>query len=120
MYKELRATRPFSEYWFGLCHKDLHKKTTVTYTKDDYIKDISLSIGTFYHDPHIQLCDADYNIWLDCTGMTWEDTATDETMMREYTFTDGARIRLVTDLSKKTHTKSEPAEDEKGLTFNSQ
>lgn len=104
MKKDYPNRREFCNYYRQLVQDDLYKKTTVTYIDGDYTKDIDLHVDTYYYDNTIHFCQADRypdyaaNVYTD--NMIWTDTVTEDSKIREYTFNDGIRVRLVTDLTK--------------------
>lgn len=101
----------FYNYYHRLVLDDLYKKTTTTYIDGDYHQDIDLHVDAYYYDNTIHFCQADrypdYAANVCTDGMTWTDTVTEDSKTREYTFNDGIRVRLVTDLtaSKRSRTR---------------
>ena len=93
----------FYNYYHRLGLDDLYKKTRGTYIDGDYQQDIDLYVDAYYYDNTIHFCQADrypdYAANVCTDGMTWTDTVTEDCKIREYTFNDGIRVRLVTDLT---------------------
>ena len=93
----------FYGYYYRLVLDDLYAQTVTTYIDGDYQVDIDLHVDTYYYDNTIHFCDADrypdYGATVYTDNMTWTDTVTDETKSREYTFNNGVKVRLVTDLT---------------------
>ena len=104
MKKDYPMRRAFYNYYHRLVLADLYKKTVTTYIDGDYQIDIDLHVDTYYYDNTIHFCKADrypdYGATVYTDDMTWTDSVTDETKIREYTFNDSIRVRLVTNLTK--------------------
>ncbi len=94
----------FYSYYHRLVLDDLIRKTTTTYIDGDYQQDITLNVDTYYYDNTIHFCNADrypdYSATVYTDSMTWTDTVTEDSKIREYTFNNGVIVRLVTDLTK--------------------
>lgn len=94
----------FYHYYYRLVLDDLYKKTVTTYIDGDYKKDIDLHVDTYYYDNTIHFCQADrypdYAANVCTDDMTWTDIVTEDCKIREYTFNNGVKVRLVTDLTK--------------------
>lgn len=101
----------FYDYYHRLVLDDLIRKTRVTYIDGDYQQDITLNVDTYFYEDTIHFCGADrypdYSATVCTDSMAWTDTVTEDSKTREYTFNDGIRVRLVTDLtaSKRSRTR---------------
>ena len=102
----------FYDYYHRLVLDDLIRKTRVTYIDGDYQQDITLNVDTYFYEDTIHFCGTDrypdYGATVYTDAMTWTDIVTEDSKTREYTFNDGIRVRLVTDLtaSKRSRTRN--------------
>ena len=104
MKKDYPMRRTFYNYYRKLVLDELYKKTVITYVDGDYQADVDLHVDVYYYENTIHFCQADRypdyaaNVFTD--NMTWTDNVTEDCIIRKYTFNNGVKVRLVTDLTK--------------------